>query len=152
MDLLSGLAAIQQTLAITKELRNIDSKIDTAEFKLRLADLVERLLEAREALTDAKESERDLRQRILELEKKIAERGQFEDENGLLFQLNDEGQRIGQPYCNLCYVRDGKLFRLRHREAKYGASSHYFCDNCPTIVLTGPPLSASKPRADGRTA
>lgn len=149
MDVMMGLSAIKQTLDITKELREIDGKINVAELKLRLSDIVERLLEAREALSDAKETERELRAEIRVLKAKLSAKPRLQDENGLLFELNDNGERIGEPYCNLCYVKEDRLYRLRHFEAKPGSYAHYHCDNCRTNVATGPSLPIRTRRGGG---
>ena len=131
MDIMTGLSAISQTLDITKELRQIDRELDKAELKLRLADLVDGLLEAKEALQDAKERERELRQEILELKEALADRGRFEDERGLLYRLDNEGRRDGEPYCNLCYVREDKLYRCIFD--RYVAGAGYYCKNCREV-------------------
>ena len=126
MDIMMGLSAISQTLAITKELRSIDRELDVAELKLRLSDLVGGLLEAKEALQDAKEERRNLLEQIAELKTKLSDRGRLEDENGLLFTLNDNGSRVGEPFCNQCYVKEDKLFRLVY--GPYAGGSH-LCNN-----------------------
>jgi DNA repair ATPase RecN len=131
MDLMTGLSAISQTLAITKDLRNIDEKINIADFKLRLADLVERLLEAKEALQDAKEHERRLLDQIDLLTKKLNRKATLQDEAGRLYEVDSEGKKFGEPYCNLCFVRDEKLYRLLPWREKDGKS--YRCGNCKSF-------------------
>jgi len=130
MDIMTGLSAISETLKITKELRAVDSRISDAEWKLRLADMVDKLLEAKEALIDAKENEASLHDEILALKKASDESGQFTDDNGLLFEIDDSGNRIGKPFCNQCYVKVQKKFRLiYHAEGKH-TRSHFHCSNC----------------------
>ena len=124
MDIMTGLSAISKTLEVTKELRNIDKEMDLAELKLRIADLTDGLLEAKQALIDAQERERELRAEIEELKAT----GRYEDDNGLLYEIDNEGERAGLPYCNFCYVRTGKLFRVRRRIDDAGFE--FMCDNC----------------------
>lgn len=131
---MTGLAAIKQTLDITKELRSIDEKINVAEFKLRLADLVERLLEAREALHDAKERERDLQQQIDRLTEKLAQKAKMKDVGGLLYELDDDGTNVGEPFCNQCYVKEDKRYRLVY--GPYAGGSH-LCNNCRGVFGKG---------------
>ena len=132
MDIISGISAATEALKLTKELREIGREIDKAEFKLRLVDLTDQLLSAKEALNDARERERQLLNEINELKTKIEFRSKLEDENGRLFELDDSGKRVGQPYCNLCYVREEKLYRLRHITRSDYDTDLYFCDNCRT--------------------
>ena len=128
MDIMTGLTAISETLKITKELRSIDNKVDVAELKLRLSDLVDSLLNAKEALQDAKEQERALEFKIEELTQLLDQRGKFEDENGALYELDDNGKRVGVPYCNQCYVKEGKFFRLKVNRG--GGGFQFECHNC----------------------
>ena len=130
MDLMTGLSAISQTLAITKELRNIDDKIVVAEFKLRISDIVDKLLDAKQALQDAQEEQRSLLQRIDRLEEDARFKSTTEDEKGRLFVLNQEGQRQGEPYCNQCFVREGKLYRMIREKGGEGWPANYQCNNC----------------------
>jgi len=131
IDIVTGLSAASEALKITAELRNIDREIDKAGLKLRLVDLVDRLLATKEALQNAKRRESDLLQRISELETKLAGKAALEDEGGRLYELDDDGNRTGEPYCNLCHIRDDKLYRLKF----YAAHDHpyYRCDNCETV-------------------
>jgi hypothetical protein len=139
MDILTGLTAISQTLAITKDLREIDDKIVVAEFKLRIAEMVDRLLEAKQSLIEAQEREVSLRNEILKLKGNVAKRSTMTDENGIIYVVASDGTKIGEPYCNLCHVKEDKLYRMRRHLATVGQGSHFKCDNCRTTVVTGPP-------------
>jgi hypothetical protein len=140
LDLMTGLSAIQQTLAITKELRGIDDKVAVAEFKIRISEIVDKLLDAKTALVDAQEREIELRKQVQVLQQAALERGRFKDEGGLLFELDERGTKIGEPYCNLCFVREDKKYRLKFYPASPAISSggyysppdreHYYCPNC----------------------
>ena len=140
MDLMSGLSAIKQTLDITKELRSIDDKIVVAEFKLRISDIVDKLLDAKQALIEAQERESELRKEVSELRSAQVLKARLQDDNGLLFEVDETGEHMGQPYCNLCFVTQNSLIRLRHHAAKAGGDAHYQCDNCKTRITTGPAL------------
>lgn len=132
MDIISGISAATEAIKLTKELREIDREIDKAELKLRLVDLTDQLLSAKEALQDARERERQLLNEIVELKKTIEFSRALEDEKGCLYELDENGARKGQPYCNLCYVREEKLYRLKyHPRSDFGASG-FWCDNCKT--------------------
>jgi len=130
MDIMTGLSALSETLKITKELREIDDKVAVADLKLKLADLVDSVLDAKQALQEAKQREAELCARILELETQIEENAHLQDEDGCLFKIDETGTRIGEPYCNRCYVSSGKMFRLRKNTSNY--SFEYRCDECST--------------------
>lgn len=150
MDLMTALSAIQQTLGITKELRDIDGKIDAAVWKLKLNEIIEKLIETKDALIDEKELQKELKAEIERLEAKLADRGRHKDENGQLFEIDTAGNKVGVPYCNHCYVKEEKLFRLRHHEARPGIESYFRCDNCKITIFTGPGLPM--PRAESRNS
>ena len=130
MDLLTGLTAVSQTIAITKDLRNIDDKIVVAEFKLRIADIVDKLLDAKQALQDAQEERRQLIQQIEILEESLRFKKRLTDEKGKLFVLNELGQTEGEPFCNQCYVKEGKLYRMLRQPGEQGSFGSYWCSNC----------------------
>lgn len=141
MDLLGGLTAIQQTLAITKELRSIDEKINVAELKMRIAEMVDSLLDAKQALVDAQEREVQLRNEIALLSEAAKRRAKLRDTDGCLYEIDEAGEKFGEPYCNLCFVREEKLYRLKFIKAYPGMSgvvymapdtAHYVCPNCKT--------------------
>jgi hypothetical protein len=140
MDIIGGIAAATEGLKLVNELRKIDQELDKAELKIRLVDVVDKLVDAKQALVDAQEREASLRNEIVALKDRAALRAALKDTNGLLFEINEAGENVGEPYCNLCFVKEDKQIRMRHFEAKAGIHSHYKCDNCKTYVITGPTL------------
>ncbi|MBL4808021.1 MAG: hypothetical protein JKY31_12165 [Rhodobacteraceae bacterium] len=132
MDIMAGLSAISETLKITKELRAIDKNIDTAEWKLRLSELIDKLLEAKESLIDAKTTEADLKEQISNLVAKAIETAHLEDDRGRLYEIDELGKRIGEPFCNLCYVKEDKKFRMIYHPLSEYTEPHYWCENCKT--------------------
>ena len=145
MDIIAGIGAATEGLKLIGELRKIDKEVDKADLKLRLVDVAERLFETRQALQDAQEREFALRQTISGLEAKLKNRTIFQDENGQLFELDEAGQRIGEPFCNLCFVKEDRQFRLRKIAASVSKKAHYRCDNCKTVIDTGPALPMPLP-------
>lgn len=139
MDVITGLTAISQTIAITKDLRNSDDKIVVAEFKLRIADMVDKLLDAKQSLVDAQEREATLRKEIADLKRDAEKRSKLRDVDGCLYEVDESGSNVGQPYCNLCFVREDKFYRLKFVPRYPGSNGtfyaapdpeHYFCLNC----------------------
>ena len=139
----TGLSAISQTIAITKELRSIDDKIVVAEFKLKIAEIVDKLLDAKQSLVDAQEREAALHREISQLKEKSKLRSKLEDKNGRLFELDKSRNPTGEPYCNHCYVKEERLFRLVSTFQYSGPC--YKCSNCGFISEI-----LEKPRAKGQ--
>ena len=148
MDIIFGISAATEGLKLVNELRKIDKEVDKADLKIRLVEVVDKLVDAKQALVDAQEREASLRKEIAALKDKAAKRATLRDTNGLLFETNKAGENLGEPYCNLCYVKEDKQIRMRHFEAKAGAYAHYKCDNCKTFVVTGPALPRPASRGD----
>lgn len=144
MDIIAGIGAATEGLKLLNELRKIDKEVDKAELKLRLVDITDKLLDSKQALQDAQERETLLKQKVESLEKRLEDRGTMRDRNGLLFQIDGEGKETGEPFCNHCYVKEERLFRLRHFEAQVGSMAHYRCDNCKVVIKTGPSLPNPK--------
>jgi Zinc-finger len=146
MDIMGALSAVKQTIDITKELRNIDEKIDAATWKLKLNDIIEKLIDTKDALVEARDIQNQLRAEIDRLNKKLEQRGKLRDENGLLFDTDDAGESLGEPYCNQCFVKEEKLYRMV--QTKRAAGSGYCCNNCNTLVITNraepPSLQSSR--------
>lgn len=149
MDVLGGIAAATEGLKLVNELRKIDKEVDKAELKLRLVDLADKLLDAKQALQDAYENQLSLRHEIDDLEAKLKLRASLQDENGLLYELKDDGTKAGEPYCNLCFVREEKQFRMRRILAAVHSGEHYLCDNCKIKVVLGKPKSFEMPNRGG---
>jgi hypothetical protein len=130
MDIIAGIGAATEGLKLIGELRRIDKEVDKAELKLRLVDLADKLLDAKQALQDAQEERRVLLEKITRLENDQQFKKRLQDEKGRLYVLNDDGVREGEPYCDLCYVKENKLFRMiRYKGNEYGAAC-YWCNNC----------------------
>jgi hypothetical protein len=150
MDIIGGIGAATEGLKLLNELRKIDKEVDKAELKLRLVEVADKLLDSKQALQEAQERELQLKDRISELEQKLTDRASFEDENGLLFRKDASGGRVGEPYCNKCYVLDGKLLRMRHHKARSYRSACYECDHCNVVVFTGAASPSHDPTWTGR--
>ena len=95
MDILGGIAAATEGLKLVNELRKIDKEWDKAELKLKLVDIADSLYNSKQTLQDAQEQEVELNRQVKTLEAKLAFRARSEDENGLLYELNDDGGRTG---------------------------------------------------------
>lgn len=145
MDILGALTVAKQVIDLSKEIRNLDGKINDSEFKYKISDLIEHVLEARSALLDAQEREIALKREIADLKEKAALVRRTTDHNGLLYEVSEAGEKVDDPFYNLCFVKDEKRYRIRHHEARQGNHSYFRCDNCKTVVATGPGLPTLPP-------
>ena len=148
MDFIGGISAATEGLKLVNELRKIDKELDKAELKLRLVDVADKLLDSKQALQDAQERESLLRKEIMELRDILAKRAKLQDSNGLLYEVDAANANVGEPYCNVCYVREDKLIRLRHHPAKVDYHSGYKCDICKTFIISGPGLPNPNPQGN----
>ena len=149
MDIIGGIGAATEGLKLVNELRKIDKELDKAELKLRLVEVADKLLDSKQALQSAQETEFALRAEISKLEAKLDQRAKLVDRDGLVFEIDDKGSPIGEPYCNQCFVKEEKLFRLVW--TKRAAGSGYNCNNCKTLVITekAAPYSPGASRSGG---
>lgn len=138
MDIIAGIGAATEGLKLVNELRKIDKDLDKAELKLRLVDLADKLLDAKQALQDAHENDLKRKREIAALTAKLKQRAEMKDANGLLYEVDGSGTNVGEPYCNLCFAREDKLIRMRFFPATTSYGNRYRCDNCKTLVETGP--------------
>lgn len=127
IDIMGTLTIVKQTIDITKDLRNIDEKIDAATWKLKLNEIIEKLIETKDALVDAKERERELIQEIEKLKTALNRRGRLTDQDGLLYEASEDGKRSSDPFCNQCYVKEERMYRLLF--GPFSGGSHR-CSNC----------------------
>jgi hypothetical protein len=130
MDIIAGIGAATEGLKLIGELRKIDKEVDKAELKLRLVDLADKLVDAKQALQDAQEDRRLLLEKIVQLESDLQFKKRLQDERGRLYVLNDAGEREGEPYCDLCYVKENKLFRMIRQKTNQHRAVCYWCNNC----------------------
>ena len=128
-----GIETVKGLIGISKDLTK--NKSDPKEVAAKIAEINDGLLSLREELQDSRDYALSLREKNYELEKQLlaiktaAEIAtKYEDENGLLFELDDENKRVSEPFCNHCFVKeDGKKFRLNRDDS---AGHMYFCSNC----------------------
>lgn len=71
MDLMTGLATVQQAIGIAKELRDLEKNLDSATYKAQIAELYSSLADVKMALTDAQTALHDKDRQIRELTSKI---------------------------------------------------------------------------------
>jgi hypothetical protein len=133
MDVIGGIAAATEGLKLVNELRKIDREVDKAELKLRLVEVADKLLDSKQALQEAQERAFELQKRISALEEQLAQKSRLKDERGLLYEVDEHGDHIDEPYCNQCYVKVEKPFRLV--SDNFAGGFGYKCHNCEKVYF-----------------
>lgn len=133
MDLIGGISAATEGLKLVNELRKIDKEVDKADLKLRLIELADKLMDAKQALQEAQEREFSLKRRIVELEERNDLKDRLKDFDGLLYEVDEGGREVGEPYCNHCFVKETKLYRLVGKS--WDGGTRYDCTNCTFMHL-----------------
>ncbi|MGQ0559350.1 MAG: hypothetical protein ACT4OE_07170 [Sphingosinicella sp.] len=114
MDLITGLAAATNGIAIAKALRQVDKNMDAATYKTQIAGLIETLTDARLALVEAKQTiaERDQEiKRLKEVDRESAKL--IEGDGNYRYFPNSKGERSGFPICPRCENLDSRLVRFK---------------------------------------
>jgi hypothetical protein len=115
LALISGaLTSLKTATEIAKLLRESNFSLEKAELKLKVADLIS-------ALADVKIELVDLQDTLIEKDKQIvALEAAFEIKDTLIrkgdtyYKLDEQGQKIGGPYCPRCWENDHKNRQLVH--------------------------------------
>lgn len=129
IEIAAGIGIANGALSLIKEVSGAFEKKKPHEVREALSEIREKVLDLQSALQDAREREAQLREEIAALKQQADTERQLEDEKGLLYALDDDGQRTGEPYCNHCYVKESKLYRLD----VHGYGRSHYCNNCKNV-------------------
>ncbi len=129
MDIPGTLAVIAQAISITKDLKDIDRGIDSAEFKLKIAELSSSLADAKLTLLDAQEELQGYEKEIRQLKDAFAFRGKLVEYHGLKYESFEDGGPKGNPFCPRCEQNSGRFYRLNEIR-KDGI--RWICPECKT--------------------
>jgi hypothetical protein len=119
-----------QALALVRELRTVDKELNAAEFKLKIADLTASVAELKDTLTDAKN---ELAEKDKEISRLAALQRRVADDTVELYgyryrkRQDDKGPAAGNPFCDVCYQKQGLLIETTHL---HEAGRPLQCPNC----------------------
>lgn len=108
-------AAIQSVNAAIETIRAISSAngaIERAELKFKVADMMEALAEAKLALAAGIEERQSLQQQISQLESVVKSKAKLRRVGDAYYELSEDGEPHGDPYCSLCWERNHSLIHL----------------------------------------
>lgn len=128
MDISGVITSLSEAIKLIKSIKDTGSNLDNTELKLRLVDLTDKLLESKDALQAAGNRESELLGQINDLRAKLAEKSKLTSENGILYELDDKGERVGEPRCHRCYVKEEKLYPLIYSDEPGRTLRR--CSNC----------------------
>ncbi len=131
MDISAILASISSGIGIAKTLKDIEGDYQSVEIKAKVIELMGTLMEAKEQLLEAKEELRKKDEEIKSLKENFSNMGEsLIDEDGFLYDKDENGKKTGRPYCPHCHGTQGKLIRLqRHAIASIKGVRCTACGN-----------------------
>jgi len=133
MDIGTALASVGAAIDTVKFLRDVDKKLDEAELKIRLADVYGGLADAKMALADARTSLAEQAAEIERLKSEFSRRDDTIEYDGMHYQVDEDGQRTGRPFCPNCYANGVLLITQPAVDAPHDQS---FCPGCGNNYFT----------------
>jgi hypothetical protein len=106
------------------------NELNAAEFKLKIADLTASVAELKDTLTDAKN---ELAEKDKEISRLAALQRRVADDTVELYgyryrkRQDDKGPAAGNPFCDVCYQKQGLLIETTHL---HEAGRPLQCPNC----------------------
>lgn len=128
----SALSGVKAATEIAKLIKEAGNAYDEAEFKLRMADLLTALAESQAALAESTQSLTEKDQEIERLKGLLAFSGKLRRHNNAYFEVNDEGELYGDPYCQHCWEASKLPVHLT-----YVSRSETACAACGTKYHSG---------------
>jgi hypothetical protein len=105
-----------------------DSELREQNLKLR-----EELLDLKEQLVEKNQRIADLEQQVRKLETGAQDALLFH--NGACYERDQQGKPTGDPYCPVCWEREG----LRLHLIRTNPAAPYECQNCRAKIRIGEP-------------
>lgn len=137
-SIIATLAAIKNSMDVVKAIKDADYDLDKAILKEKIAILVDSLLEAKIEASETLNLIQEKDNKILQLEEILKFKSKLILEKGKYFEINEDGERQGEPYCSKCWEVDRIAVHLRHIEERY-----YLCPQCKNNY--GPEPNSWKP-------
>lgn len=131
MEPISAFASISKAIDAVKALKDFEKKFDAAQFKLQLAELTEALADAKLAVVSLKEELTEKDSEISNLKSSLNKKAQTIVHDGFSYEVSDEEQPFGYPYCNRCMEVDGLMIKVVRNPISSTGSKTY-CPQCKT--------------------
>lgn len=110
----AGLGAAKSAIDIVKSVREAESQLESAELKARMAEVYSALADVRMALTDAESLIVEKDKALQALRDTLSLFKDTVEIHGLQYRVGENENPIGNPYCPICSMDDGKAV-LTHK-------------------------------------
>jgi hypothetical protein len=136
----TGLKVSSELSGKLKGLRDLEKQLDQAELKAELLNAAEQALELREALLRAREELQNSEAKIADLESVLAGKETVKRVNGLLRELDADGEVTNVRICDRCKAIEDKQVPMTRQD-----EGRYICPHCkaPKAEDTAPPRPTS---------
>ncbi|NQU06186.1 MAG: hypothetical protein HQ568_08855 [Calditrichaeota bacterium] len=125
------LAGIKTATDIAKSLTGSGAKLDESSVKLSMADMMTSLAEAKIAVIDLQEEMQAKDKEIAALREDLRLKATVIRKGDAYYEIDDDGNATGDPYCQTCYESTGQLLHLAHTHPGIpGYQGNYYCQIC----------------------
>ena len=130
----SALGSVKAAIELTGGILRSGSSLEKAELKLKLSEIITLLSETNIKITQLNEIIQGKDQKIKELEISLTNKSKVKKFVEAYFEITEEGENIGDPYCMYCWENHFKLIHLMNNQ---GDRRKYYCPHCNNIVMSG---------------
>ena len=113
-ELTTALGALKATNDLIRGVLAADRALGEAELKLRLADAATTLLDASTAVVDAQGAIDARDAEIVRLNEALANRTKVVRRVNGYYEVNADGEAVGEAYCQRCYEKDHALYHIAY--------------------------------------
>lgn len=106
------LGSIKTAAELAKAISGADTLLERAELRLKIAELLEAIADAKIQALNIKELLDEKDRAIHELTEKLDGKQQQIRKDGMHFEIDDDGNPKGDPYCSHCWESAGKRIHL----------------------------------------
>ena len=124
-SIIATLAAIKHSIDVVKAVKDADYDLDKAILKEKIAILVDSLLEAKIQAGETLDLVAEKDKEIVRLKDLLNFKNNLNLNDGKYYELDNEGNFTGEPYCPKCWEVENIPVHLKHIE-----ELRYTCPNC----------------------
>lgn len=133
VDPSSLLTSVATSVQLAKGLLDVKEIANSAEAKMAIAELTTKLAEAQVQIADLRVEQLAKDEQIRGLEKKLSDRAKLIRHKEMYFEINHEGEPMGEPLCPRCLEVGEKTVHLVFQNYKY-----IRCPECEIIYPRDP--------------
>jgi len=124
-SIIATLAAIKNSIDIAKAVKDANYDLDKAILKEKIVILVDSLLEAKLQVGETLDLIQEKDKEISRLESLLSFKSNLIPKDGKYYELDNNGNFTGEPYCQKCWEVEKLAVHLKHIEEQY-----YICPHC----------------------